>query len=480
MRVSIFQDLEPVTSLTLYQAKLFYALGMDSMVAGRPLMRNNTDCPTNDCRVAQYTSLASCADCEEQEFFFDDLWNKESQPWDLTRSHCYGDIEIYEELSVTGMQINPKLSVKATTEVFLETVENKTLGKNNVKTSLRLGCDIQRDGYMSAKINVTMTAEKLWEDLIENQSLEAFQELDGRGRCGDSNEIGVLPRNPAIAPTDCCAHPRSTAYEDINRPSVQVALNERNVITPFSCIKIDSTNRDDYNATAIEKLKVKLTWCKLSLCAEERTNVTIKSGTMDSETMTRSPIHANPNSERFFKDNHEFAISNSSLVILNELAVSFVDSTEFSRHEDYIVKNGWPDYFGTMAAVLTTLVQNGAQPTSERILAQAYATDTFMEVQWAWFSMPVFLLLSTILLLITTARRTAWKTYLFKSSALAIVFHGLESEASKPVEVDSSESFTEAVSRGTITSATLDKMAGECNVRFGPNANGELKLLKMD
>lgn len=398
----------------------------------------------------------------------------------MTSSRCSAELLTISQNSSSAL-VEP-----ATTEQFLKLLENRTTEKNKFELILELGCDIKRDGYLPITINVTITAEnrsaKDVEIIKEWQSVGVFQAAVGtRGRCGGSTDAEFVPYDRLI---DCCKRTDSADYDyrlvDDNGEFLG-ALNRSEVITPFSCIKINSTDRNDLKAAAIGKVKVKLTWCKLSLCAEERTNVTIKSGTMVSENTTWSPIKLKSNSDKLYtaKDN-EFLISRACRMKLYELSVGLMGSSEFGRHADYIMRNGWPSYFGVMATVLITIVQNSALPVSERILGQAYTTDTFMEVQWAWFSMPLFLLVSTILLLIITARRSAWKTYLFKSSALAIVFHGLESEASGRLKNNMNNALVSAGPAGTVTSATLHRMAKECNVRFGPNANGELKLLKVD
>jgi hypothetical protein len=182
--------------------------------------------------------------------------------------------------------------------------------------------------------------------------------------------------------------------------------------------------------------------------------------------------------DQIYKQN--FTIGNSTRTRLHELAVSLMDSSEFGRHSEYIEKQGWPKYFGDMAAVLTIFVQNRAQPASKRIMGQAYGMDTFMEVQWIWFSMPLFLVVSSTLLLVFTARRSSKKKYLFKSSALAVVFHGLEQEASDFEEPDMGKDSVDARLGGKVTSAMLNKMARDYKVRLGTNAKGELKLLKAD
>jgi hypothetical protein len=81
----------------IFQARLSFALGVDSMVAERPLMTNNSDCPTNECRVSQYTSLAACAECEEQEILFGDLWNSNS-------SKCYRSLTTNENFTTIDLE----------------------------------------------------------------------------------------------------------------------------------------------------------------------------------------------------------------------------------------------------------------------------------------------------------------------------------------------------------------------------------------
>jgi hypothetical protein len=99
--------------------------------------------------------------------------------------------------------------------------------------------------------------------------MDVFQDPDAIGKCGDIT-IRFLPggqQNNSVVPLDCCMHPKSEDYVYTDGgPGREIwDTSDLNIITPFTCIKVDSKNRNDYKATAINDLKIKANWCQLSL-----------------------------------------------------------------------------------------------------------------------------------------------------------------------------------------------------------------------
>jgi hypothetical protein len=90
------------------------------------------------------------------------------------------------------------------------------------------------------------------------------------------------------------------------------------------------------------------------------------------------------------------------------------------------VPNNISEYSERMASALTTAIRN--YPLSSMPVHGLGGLETYVHIQWGWFSLPVIVLLGTLILLVKTivngpprGRGGIWKT-----SLLASLLHGLE------------------------------------------------------
>jgi hypothetical protein len=77
--------------------------------------------------------------------------------------------------------------------------------------------------------------------------------------------------------------------------------------------------------------------------------------------------------------------------------------------------------------IATALTNYGLEKTNETVRGRAYAEESYVEVQWWWILLPALLQLSTLILFITTAIYSHLNRFpIWKSSILAIIYHGVE------------------------------------------------------
>jgi hypothetical protein len=77
--------------------------------------------------------------------------------------------------------------------------------------------------------------------------------------------------------------------------------------------------------------------------------------------------------------------------------------------------------------IATALTNYGLEKTNETVRGRAYAEETYVKVRWWWILLPTLLQLSTLILFITTvvySHRSG--VPIWKSSILAIIYHGVE------------------------------------------------------
>ena len=91
--------------------------------------------------------------------------------------------------------------------------------------------------------------------------------------------------------------------------------------------------------------------------------------------------------------------------------------------------------------------------------------------------MPLALDFIATLFLLLTALQSAKKPYLFKTSLLAVLFHGLDGINAGDFR-DKEDGLKREMTRHT--RRDLVERAGQCKVRLGRNKDGELKMIKVD
>jgi hypothetical protein len=110
--------------------------------------------------------------------------------------------------------------------------------------------------------------------------------------------------------------------------------------------------------------------------------------------------------------------------------------------------------------VAISLTNYGLETTNETARGRAYAEESYVEVRWWWILLPTLLQLSTLILFITTVVYSHHNSIpIWKSSILAIIYHGVEGLDGKKYQA------AERLS-GMNTIARVDKM------RFSRSADG--------
>jgi hypothetical protein len=104
-----------------------------------------------------------------------------------------------------------------------------------------------------------------------------------------------------------------------------------------------------------------------------------------------------------------------------------------------------------MESIAVSLTNWGLQTTNDTVRGEAFAEESYVRVRWQWIALPVFLELASLPLLVLTiihSRREG--VPLWKSSALALIYHRVD-------ELRGEESLaTERLSGMEITAKTVD------------------------
>jgi hypothetical protein len=101
-----------------------------------------------------------------------------------------------------------------------------------------------------------------------------------------------------------------------------------------------------------------------------------------------------------------------------------------------------------IAEAMTNNIRSLTNNSTEQVTGDAWVRVTVVKMQWLWLILPGTLLLGTLILICTTIVKSRRGTVpSWKSSALAILLHGLNEEARKQFGPNASQSEVEAVSQ---------------------------------
>jgi hypothetical protein len=117
---------------------------------------------------------------------------------------------------------------------------------------------------------------------------------------------------------------------------------------------------------------------------------------------------------------------------------------------------------GSMAEAITNQIRTPANNGTEKIYGDAWSTETFVKTQWLWLLLPGTLLLGSLSLIwVTIIRSRKDSVPSWKSSALAILLHGLTEEVCQQFSSGTSQSEVEALSRKVRVKISLDNSGGK-------------------
>jgi hypothetical protein len=111
---------------------------------------------------------------------------------------------------------------------------------------------------------------------------------------------------------------------------------------------------------------------------------------------------------------------------------NMVDETLYSDNaQNFLLQRhngseGWPAVIRDIGNVAGEYIRSSDSPDARIARGKAWAPQPFFDVEWAWLSLPIILLVLAVVFLGLTAVQSRRKPYLYKSSVLAATLLGLE------------------------------------------------------
>ena len=470
---------------------------MLSSTFGSPTpMPNNTYCPTLECRINDFTSLAVCPTCESEIVSFDKKnsncsygvrkgfrykVNNNTYPAGLKPYFDENDSNPDNSSNNDTILTRGPLSTysdfrKVATQAKEGSVWRKicSMGfENHPPFHLLFGVapvrwlPASKALELKASTNVTESVSQLpWmrQMGIDYTSTRIQKIIGARSapwQSGNDERPGGSP--PKTVPSACLL--------DTWVKPVDASVN----IVKSTCITTSSNPETIADLDTFGEMNATLTKCRLNICARRYRNVTMGANGIKVAHTTDSPLSVSiaNGTEVYAKDenNNKFRFDLDQLRNLRSLLYDVTDTQSFKFLLD---KNNpkssadWVRFFERIAEVYTQTIQSPYNPDARRVEAQAYGLEVFVRVRWAWFIMPLLIVLASNVLLGLTMYQSRKKPYLYKNSILSTLFHGLEGWETHellPAKVCGSETYNDMLDTSKGMLASLKK-----------NDDGYLKL----
>lgn len=275
-------------------------------------------------------------------------------------------------------------------------------------------------------------------------------------------------------------------------PNNEEALRSPTPISYYTCMN-SSTNLFLYDdITHLGEINVTASQCSLSYCAKRYQSAIIQNGALTFGNIIDIPLKRENESHAYnpetFGDPFDevliatdpaistrYTIGQHTRLSLKARIATFTNTTDF-QYNLYFYQNrdavpgNWTNRFHKIADSMSLIIQNSRNPNTTKIAAEVFSEQVFVRVRWAWFVLPLSVVLTSILFLFVTIFQSRTKPYLFKTSIIAVLFHGLEGWDISAVQVESN--------KRRVTYDELMEKSGTMTVRFRENEEGSWKLKK--
>ncbi|KAF2115457.1 hypothetical protein BDV96DRAFT_492941 [Lophiotrema nucula] len=171
--------------------------------------------------------------------------------------------------------------------------------------------------------------------------------------------------------------------------------------------------------------------------------------------VSRTKYESNP--VRLDKEQKAYSVSTNATALLGNAIRSLfprdMDESSVDEQGQYpgewsFVQNTPYDVNPFLAKIASAVTNNmrSQEKGTEVAVGKAWGKENFVEIRWAWFSLPGFVLLSSLVFVSTTVFRSRRQKFAaWKSSSLATLLHGMTEEARVGFAVSTTPSEVEAM-----------------------------------
>jgi hypothetical protein len=415
--------------------------------------QDNYYCPTSECRFPEFNSLALCSSCEIEPVYIN------------TSNACIHQVSIrsgdYQNIT------------------DLKTYIQNASSQPNFEAYMRTQCINERYPYPSlvietrvSLVDATWTIQpdgKITVDKIDYITTHVSDQIDGVATYIVKAENMTATNTTLQYIQGCINHyPRDTPY------------NNTTTVTTYTCFDLTSYMGVFTDLSRLGEINGTITRCELEMCVQTYKQPTFKNNQFFPGELIDNPFETEGNwttTEGPHDARFGFDFGYNGVDLFGRQLASATGTDGYDHLDTYdsglvrILNGNFTEVFRRLAAACSVVMQSPKNSETRKIVGTAYALETYVKVRWVWLIMPLSVfLISTVFMIYTVVR--CWKIpYLYKTSSLATLFHGLEVAAFEDFEKNFEEHEKE-------TDDDMFKIAEKMRVRLGHDGNGRLKLKK--
>lgn len=424
-------------------------MGLLGVMSEQPVAsQDNYYCPASECHFPDFNSIALCSSCEIEPAIIN------------TSSACFYEIS------------NKSVGYYQNTTDFKAYLQNTKLNSN---VYVQIRCTNERDPSpalviqtMVSLVDATWTNQPDGRTTVNNIdyiTISVSDQTDGVATYMVKAD-NVTATNTTLQYIQACTnqYPRNMPY------------NSTTIVTTYTCFNLTSELGVYTDLSRLGEVNGTITRCKLEMCAQTYKQPTFKNNQFSPEEVIDIPLEmiGNWTTE---EGPHDPRFGGNGVDLLGFQLASATGTDDYSNMMAYdsglvpALNGNFTEVFRRLAAACTVVMQNPKNPETRRIVGTAYAPETYVKVRWVWLIMPLSVLfISTVFMIQTVVR--SWKIpYLYKTSSLATLFHGLDVAAFEDYEKKFKEQEKEMDN-------DIFEIAKKMSVRLGQDRDGRLKLKK--
>lgn len=394
----------------------------------------NFDCPTSECRISNVAALGICSTCESESIDingFDDckytvMGNNGTDP---VSNGTYQEFKTYLR---EQFQPNGSAWAYSKCQKGYKGYPTITIGYDGIITTSLPSATLRQDGGVYG-----LQQEASW-----NNDFTFEQNTDG------------IPGTKLRF----CTYNQTSTKED-----VLPGENKPTNIAQTTCFSSE-TDLSLYNDTArVGEINGTVTRCQLYLCARNYEEIVITNGKKSFKGTTASRLSTDDKRDLIFEDdlninwtatnspNQQFRTGFTSrldlvdqfLAIANPLEEQeFNYELEANKFSSSTAFDNFTALFDRIASAMTDVIQSSTNPNISSVPLDVYGQEIYVDVRWRWMLMPLSVVFISLVFMLLTIFESSKKEYLFKTSILAIMFHGLDTlERDEGTEVGHEEGF---------------------------------------